>query len=331
MCRKPLSILVGLALIPMGLAVGCGDMAEATDLVDSLVAGIETVADNADTQTPPAWQQARNAQFGGPQSQVAEPGNFDFQGRAGTDLGQAQQGAFGPPGDGGGEPPADPLGLTEEQRDLLRAIFEAAHDDIRGILETEREASLALLTEEQLAILEELRPPRHHHGPLPPPPGDPNAPIDPNMPPPPPPGGGGHGGPGGGGPGGPGHGGPPPGDPNAPIDPNMPPPPPRHGGGPLMALLMCVNEPPADAPERPHPLLRFADELSLTADQIAALEALHADTKVAVEARRDVACEEALVVLTEEQIAILTELDPPPPPPHGGGTGGPGGPGGGPR
>lgn len=195
---------------------------------------------------------------------------------------------------GAGGCPEDPLGLTDEQLAAAQEIFDAAHTDIEALREAEQAAFEALLTEEQLALLDELPPPPPHgrQGPPPPPPPmDPNEAADPN---------------------------------NAP-DPNMPAPCPP----PLPYCGTQMPEPP-EMDGLPPEIAQLADLLGLTDEQITAWTTLRADTRTQIEARKDQACTDFRALLTEEQLATLDELPPPPPPMHGGpgGHGGHGGPGG---
>ncbi len=55
-----------------------------------------------------------------------------------------------------GNSAVSPLNLTDEQQAAAVEIFERLHDDIDGLRETTHEEVRALLTEEQLAVLDEL-------------------------------------------------------------------------------------------------------------------------------------------------------------------------------
>ena len=199
-------------------------------------------------------------------------------------------------------PPLPPIDLTEEQLEQALAIFAAARDDIIALHEVARDEVLAVLTEEQLALLEELLaelppppPPMVPGWPLCAPPEEPPCPQPPRVPfplCPPPPEGEQDPGPGMGGPGGPGgHGGP--GEQGEPPD-----------GGPMHQRLPC---------------LQMAVELfGFTEDQVIALETIHDELRAAVEARQQEAWEAFLAILTEEQLEQLEQLPPPPPPPPGG-------------
>ena len=192
----------------------------------------------------------------------------------------------GPPGDPGGPPPEDPLGLTDEQKEQAGAIFQAAQEDIQALREEAREEMRALLTDEQLAIFDELPPP--------PPPGGHRPPPDANLPP----------------------------GANAPQG---PPPDGQGGPGGPPPLPYCGSvAPPEDpnAPQGPPGFDRLIELLSLTDDQIAAMETIFADTKAAVDAVKDQACADFRAILTDEQLEILDQMPPPPPPGQGHGHGG---------
>lgn len=60
------------------------------------------------------------------------------------------------PDDGPHQQIADALGLTDEQKAAAEEIHSAAHTDIEAILESDRAQFRALLTEEQIAILDSL-------------------------------------------------------------------------------------------------------------------------------------------------------------------------------
>lgn len=163
------------------------------------------------------------------------------------------------------QPPEDPLELTDEQRELAQEIFASAHEEIELLREEARAQTEALLTEEQLALLEEM-----------------------------------HAGQGEG-------------------------PPPR----PPRPFCCGSQEPPEpeDNGELPPPIARLAELVDLTDEQIEAILAIHAETRVAMDVVRDDACAQFRALLTEEQLTILDELLPPPPRgPGNGAGGGPGGP-----
>lgn len=215
-----------------------------------------------------------------------------------------------------GEPPCGlpppPIDLTPEQLEQFHLIFDTARDEIIALHEAARDNVLALLTEDQRALLLELLaihtpPPPPPHPILgvfcPPPeePGEPACPRPPRVPlppcPEPPPGGeaGEFGGPGCfggmGGPGGPG--GPP--------------------GGPPM---------PPPGPHPPHPVLCLSpvmiEVLDLTEEQVVAITGIHETLRAMVETVRDEAMEAFLAILTPEQLEALEDLPwPPPPPGHG--------------
>ncbi len=84
----------------------------------------------------------------------------------------------GPFGHRMGARDAAPLDLTEEQQSLAEDIFRSGHEDIDALRQEAKGEIRALLTEEQLAILDEMQlayqggyaPPPRFHGPLAPPP-----------------------------------------------------------------------------------------------------------------------------------------------------------------
>ncbi len=192
-------------------------------------------------------------------------------------------------GGDGGPPPEGPLGLTEEQKELAQAIFQLAHEDIQVLRDAAREEMRLLLTDEQLAIFDELPSPPHRGGHRPPP--DANQPPD-------------------------GHG----------------PPPDGEGGRPPRLPYCGAVEPPEhpNAPQSPPSFDRLIELLGLLDDQIAAMEVIFADTKVAIDVVKDQACADFRALLTDEQLEILDQLPPPPPPRpgQGGGHGPPPGAGG---
>jgi len=82
----------------------------------------------------------------------------------------------GCPGDPNGRGAPDVLDLTDEQKSEANAIFAGAREDIDALHQAANDQIQALLTEEQLALLDEMEPnnpndigprPRGHHGPPP--------------------------------------------------------------------------------------------------------------------------------------------------------------------
>jgi len=55
--------------------------------------------------------------------------------------------------------PFESLDLTEEQQDAIEVIREEVREDIRALHDSARDAFRAILTEEQIEILDELHPP----------------------------------------------------------------------------------------------------------------------------------------------------------------------------
>ncbi len=244
MCtRFPLRWTVGLTALALLAVAGCGGPAESSDLLDTVASLVAGEQDAATLETAVGCESGigRGAR-GGPMAQAADNGE-----------------------DRPRPPHGDPLELTDEQRALAEEIFALLHEDIEVLRDAARADFEALLSEEQLALLEELM--GNHEGEGPPP----------NRPP------------------------------RFPYCGTQQPEPPEHDGLP------------------PH-MQRLANALALSEQQTADWLVIHDETRSAIEARRDEACEEFRAILTDEQLAILDEL-PPPPPGHGpGGPGGPGGP-----
>jgi len=161
------------------------------------------------------------------------------------------------------------LDLTADQQTQAQAIFDTAETDVRALRDDAREQIRALLTEEQLAIFDELCPA----------PPDPNTLPDPNLPPP------SHDGPGMG----PGHG-------HGP-----------HGGPPLGMPAVSIDDPNATTDDDPDAWLD--EQLQLTEEQQTQIDVIRTALHDAIEARHEQARADFRAILTADQLAILDQWE----------------------
>lgn len=322
------------ALAPSVLPGGCTDESDASGLIETLTAGLTTLADTADKDTTdtasdtttnastttttddetlffpdePMWPHMRHQ--APPLTEEQQTALAALQ--EAFDAGEITQDEYCAQVQALlGDPPCDlplpPIALTEEQQTQAEEIYQAAHDQIVTLHATARENVLALLSEEQQQALEELsQPPAPPDGvEMPPellcPPAENAAcprPADVPLPPCPEP-------------------------PAAPdeldaIDvagEDLPPPPLRGGRGPGPGPR--GPHAPGGPQHGPAPLCLSTDAietLGLTDEQVTAIEALHETLRAATQQVRDDATTAFEALLTEDQLAELDEL--PPPLPH---------------
>ena len=345
--RKRHAFTLGAAALAASaaLVIGGCDLTTLDSLVTSLAADTTAVAGSTDqvaaTTSATAASQTESATNGNAVAGSAGPAELSTEQQAALDTLQAQLDAgtitqaefctlfraiVGNPPCG---PPLPPITLTDEQRTQAETIFAAARDAVVALHASAQTQVLALLTAEQQAALEDLQ--------LPPPPEDEFAPVFDDgdaaafdlVPPAPPC--------------------PPAEDANClrpaivplppcPLAPEMddaaldanddfaafadeprgpggPPPGGHHGGPPHGGPdggppPMCMNEDVIAA-------------LTLTADQVTAITAVHDALHAADQQVQEDALTAFRVLLTAEQIAELDSLPPPPPGGHGHGPGGP--------
>jgi Spy/CpxP family protein refolding chaperone len=326
-------ILAGAALVPLAMFVltgGCADDPTLSSLLDTLTASLTTQtnqqtsttdstaessnedATETDAETDPNEAEASDEEppfpglppwpgMGGRGPQLTEEQEAAIEDlEAALEAGQITQDEFcqqlhdllGDPPCG---PPLPPIDLTADQIAQAETIFQQAHDQIVSLSETARTDVLAQLTAEQQQALTDLEQQNA-------PPQDPNSPVGPLCPPPenaacaPPP--------------------------QVPLPPcpsqDGPPWGPPQGGIPHgFEQAGMLHEPHmGPGPRGPHPLCLSEDTiaaLSLSADQVTAIEGIHDTLRTAVQQAQDDAQQAFQALLTEEQLAQLDQLPPPPP------------------